>query len=263
MLLSQLGIGGDGRISVRAMARGARLAIEDDFAVCKVGFPQFCGGSLCRPWCGRIGREREAGERSGQSDEQKRREQFHGVLRYLGLVARMAGDRAQAGSAAQRWCMRQHANGGAAPDDVGRDDVAQLEGCRRIQHHDVRVASPRGTIDQDGEALDCKLVGTGRLPAIGAPAALNLVRAAELDNLPCTPAVLKTSVLLVEIGAARQTDRARDNENPARNRTRDRDGAIPHLLRVDRRQRRSRSARTDQGASMLWLASINWQSRGH
>jgi hypothetical protein len=159
--------------------------------------------------------------------------------------------------------MRQHANGCAAPDDVGRDDIAQLDGRRRIQHHDVRVALPCGTIDQDGEALHCKIVGTGRLPAIRAPAALNLVRAAELDELACTPAVLKIAMLPVEIGAARQTGGDRHNENPARNSMRHHDGAMPRLLRVDGRQRRSRPSGTGQGLSTACLALLKWQSKGH
>jgi hypothetical protein len=46
----------------------------------------------------------------------------------------------------------------------------------------------RGTIDQDREALYGKFVGAGRLPAICASAALNLVRAADLGDLACTPA---------------------------------------------------------------------------
>lgn len=127
----------------------------------------------------------------------------------------------------------------------------------------LRVALPCGTIDQDGEALHCKIVGTGRLPAIRAPAALNLVRAAELDELACTPAVLKIAMLPVEIGAARQTGGNRRNENPVRNRMRHHDGAMPRLPRVDGRQRRSRPSGTGQGLSTACLALLKWQSKGH
>jgi hypothetical protein len=116
--------------------------------------------------------------------------------------------------------MRQDANGRAALDDIGRNGVAQLDGCRRVQHHDVRVALPRGTIDQDGESTQCKLVRAGLLPAVRATAALNFARAADLDNLACTPTILEIAMLLVEVGAARQADADRRTKNPACDRMR-------------------------------------------
>ncbi|WP_454905109.1 hypothetical protein [Variovorax gossypii] len=68
----------------------------------------------------------------------------------------------------------------------------------------MRVALPRGTIDQRGEARRCKFVGAGHIPAIGAVAAADLVRAPDLDDLARTPAVVEVAVLLKEIGAAGQ-----------------------------------------------------------